>query len=192
MENLLAILIGAIFVNNFVLARFLGICPFIGVSRSWRPALGMGLAVTLVMALSSFAGWLIESLLLVPFNLQYLRIISFILVIACAVQLTEMFIKRYSQPLYNALGIYLPLITTNCAVLGVALLNVQKSFGLIESLVNGIGGGIGFALALMLMSAIRERLDLDNVPKSFAGVAIVFVTAALMSMAFLAFSGMMR
>lgn len=192
MENLIAILIGAIFVNNFVLARFLGICPFIGVSRSWRPALGMGLAVTLVMALSSVAGWIIESVILVPFGLQYLRIVSFILVIACAVQLAEMFIRRYSQPLYSSLGIYLTLITTNCAVLGVALLNVQKDFGLVESLVNGIGGGLGFGLALLLMSAIRERLDLDNVPKSFAGVAVVFITAALMSMAFLAFSGMMR
>jgi electron transport complex protein RnfA len=192
MENLFAILIAAIFVNNFVLSRFLGICPFIGVSRTWRPAVGMGIAVTLVMGMSSLTSWLIYSLILVPFHLEYLDLISFILVIAALVQLIEIFVKRYSQPLYNALGIYLPLITTNCAVLGVALLNLNKGYSLIGSLVNGIGGGLGFTLALVLMSAIRERLDLGDVPKPFSGATIAFITAALMSMAFLAFSGMMQ
>jgi electron transport complex protein RnfA len=192
MENLFAIIVGAIFVNNFVLLKFLGICPFIGVSRRWRPALGMGIAVTLVMAVTSLVTWPVYKLVLVPFHLEYLDILSFILVIACVVQLIEMFIKQSSPALYEALGIYLPLITTNCAVLGVAFLNIQKEYSLIGSIVNGIGGGLGFALALLLMSAIRERLDLGNVPKSFVGIPIAFVTAALMSVAFLAFSGMIQ
>jgi electron transport complex protein RnfA len=190
MENLFAIMLGAIFVNNFVLSKFLGICPFIGVSRTWRPAAGMGIAVTLVMAMASCTSWLINLFVLIPFHLEYLNIISFILVIASIVQLVELFIKRYSPPLYNALGIYLPLITTNCAVLGVALLNLQKGYSLLGSIVNGIGGGLGFTVALLLMSAIRERLELGDVPKSFSGVTIAFITGALMSMAFLAFSGM--
>lgn len=192
MENLFAIIVGAIFVNNFVLSKFLGICPFIGVSRRWRPALGMGMAVTLVMAVTALVTWPIYEFVLVPFHLEYLEILSFILVIACVVQLIELFIKQSSPALYEALGIYLPLITTNCAVLGVAFLNIQKEYSLVGSIVNGIGGGLGFALALLLMSAIRERLDLGNVPKSFVGIPIAFVTAALMSVAFLAFSGMIQ
>jgi electron transport complex protein RnfA len=191
MENLFAVLIGAIFVNNFVLSKFLGICPFIGVSRNWRPALGMGAAVTVVMAISSLAAWPIYHLLLVRFHLEYLNIISFILVIACLVQLIEVFVKRYSPSLYTAFGIYLPLITTNCAVLGVTFLNIQEGYTLLGSVVNGIGGGLGFAMALILMSAIRERLELGDVPESFRGPTIAFITAGLMSMAFLAFSGMM-
>jgi electron transport complex protein RnfA len=190
MDNLVAIIIGTIFVNNFVLSRFLGICPFIGVSRRTGPALGMGLAVTFVMGLASFISWLIHRLVLVPFELGFLNILSFILVIASLVQLVEMFVKRYSQPLYRALGIYLPLITTNCAILGVAFLNVQEGYGLLGAVVSGISAGIGFTLALMLMSGIRERLDISVVPDSFKGVPIAFLTAALMSIAFLAFSGM--
>lgn len=191
-HSLISIIIGAIFVNNFVLSRFLGICPFIGVSRRTRPAVGMGTAVTFVMGLASFITWPIYRLVLVPFNLEYLNILSFIFVIALLVQVVEFFVKRHSQRLYNALGIYLPLITTNCAILGVAFLNVQQDLSFVGSVVQGISAGLGFTLALLLMSAIRERLDLDVVPESFKGVPIAFITAALMSLAFLAFSGMIR
>ncbi|MFH0977856.1 MAG: electron transport complex subunit RsxA [Candidatus Woesearchaeota archaeon] len=192
MENLFVIIIGAIFVNNFVLSKFLGICPFLGVSRRWKPALGMGLAVTGVMGISSTVVWVIEKLVLIPLNIGYLDILVFILVIASLVQILELVIKQYSPSLYNALGIYLPLITTNCAVLGVAFLNIQKNYSLVGSIVNAIGGGLGFLLALLLMSAVRERLDLGDVPKNFQGIPIAFITAALMSMAFLAFSGMIQ
>jgi electron transport complex protein RnfA len=192
MENMFAILAAAIFVNNFVLSKFLGICPFIGVSRRWRPALGMGLAVTSVMGIASVATWLLYSFVLVPLHLEYLNIIGFILVIACLVQLLELFMKQYSPALYNSLGIYLPLITTNCAVLGVAFLNINKDYSLLAGFVNGVGGGLGFAMALLLMSAIRERLELGNVPKLFEGIPIAFITAALISIAFLAFSGMLQ
>jgi len=192
MENLLAIIIGAIFVNNFILTRFLGLCPFFGVSKKTKPALGMGFAVIFVMTLASVVTWIIYNLILIPLNLQYLQIITFILTIATFVQLVELFLKRFNETLYKALGIYLPLITTNCAILGVALLNVQKNYSFIAALVFGLSAGIGFTLALLLMSGIRERLELSKVPKAFTGLPIAFIVAALMSMAFLAFSGMIR
>jgi len=190
MENLLAIIIGAIFVNNFILTRFLGLCPFFGVSKKTKPALGMGLAVIFVMSIASVVTWVMYNLVLIPLNLQYLQIIVFILVIATLVQFVELFLKKVNPILYKALGIYLPLITTNCAVLGVAFLNVQENYSFIAALVFGISAGVGFTLALMLMSGIRERLELSKVPKAFQGIPIAFIVAALMSMAFLAFSGM--
>jgi len=192
MENLLAIIIGAIFVNNFILTRFLGLCPFFGVSRRTKPALGMGLAVIFVMTLSSVVTWIMYNLILIPLGLQYLQIIVFILVIATLVQFVELFLKKANPVLYKTLGIYLPLITTNCAILGVAFLNVQESYSFIAALVFGISAGVGFLLALLLMSGIRERLELSKVPKAFSGLPIAFIVAALMSMAFLAFSGMIQ
>ncbi|MFH2028891.1 MAG: electron transport complex subunit RsxA [Nanoarchaeota archaeon] len=192
MENLFAILMGAMLVNNFVLTRFLGLCPFFGVSKKTSPALGMGLAVTFVMSLASFITWIIYRFVLLPLNIEYLQIITFILTIAVLVQFVELFLKRFHEKLYKALGIYLPLITTNCAILGVAFLNVQKNYNLIESLVFGISAGLGFTLALLLMSGIRERLELANVPKPMQGVPIAFIIASIMSMAFMAFSGMIK
>jgi len=192
MENLFAIIIGAIFVNNFILTRFLGLCPFFGVSKRTKPAFGMGLAVIFVMTLASIVTWLVYNLVLIPLGLQYLQIIVFILVIATLVQFVELFLKKMNPILYKALGIYLPLITTNCAILGVAFLNVQESYSFIAALVFGISAGVGFLLALLLMSGIRERLELSKVPKAFSGVPIAFIVAALMSMAFLAFSGMIQ
>ena len=192
MENLLAIIIGAIFVNNFILTRFLGLCPFFGVSKKTKPALGMGLAVMFVMTLASIVTWVLHNLVLIPLKIEYLQIIAFILVIATLVQFVELFIKKMNPALYKALGIYLPLITTNCAVLGVAFINVQESYSFIAALVFGISAGIGFTLALLLMSGIRERLEVSKVPKAFQGLPIAFIVAALMSLAFLAFSGMIR
>ncbi len=192
MENLLAIIIGAIFVNNFILTRFLGLCPFFGVSKKTSSALGMGLAVVFVMTISSSITWAIYHHLLVPFDIEYLQIITFILTIAVLVQFVELFLKKFNQVLYKALGIYLPLITTNCAILGVALLNVQEGYSFIGSVVFGISAGIGFTLALLLMSGIRERLELARVPRAMQGVPIAFIIASLMSMAFLAFSGMIK
>jgi len=192
MENLLAIIIGAIFVNNFILTRFLGLCPFFGVSRKTNAALGMSFAVTFVMTLASIVTWLIYNLILIPLNAEYIKIVTFILVIATLVQLVELFLKKTNEALYKSLGIYLPLITTNCAVLGVAFLNVQENYSFIAATVFGLSAGIGFTLALLLMSGIRERLDLAKVPKAFQGVPIAFIVAAMMSLAFLAFSGMIR
>jgi electron transport complex protein RnfA len=190
MNSLFAIIIGAIFVNNFILTRFLGLCPFIGVSKKTKPALGMGLAVVFVMTLASMVTWLAYTFILIPLGLEYLQIIVFILVIATLVQFVELFLRKTNPILYKALGIYLPLITTNCAVMGVALLNVQENYSFIEASVFGISAGVGFTLALMLMSGIRERLELSDVPKAFDGIPIAFIVAAIMSMAFLAFSGM--
>ena len=192
MENLLAIIIGAIFVNNFILTRFLGLCPFFGVSKKTKPALGMGLAVTFVMTLASIVTWVMYNWVLVPLHIQYLQIIVFILIIATLVQFVELFLKKANPVLYKTLGIYLPLITTNCAILGVAFLNIQETYSFIAALVFGISAGVGFLLALLLMSGIRERLELSKVPKAFSGLPIAFIVAALMSMAFLAFSGMIR
>jgi electron transport complex protein RnfA len=192
MENLFAIIIGAIFVNNFILTRFLGLCPFFGVSKKTKPALGMGLAVIFVMTLASIVTWIVYNLILVPLGLQYLQIIVFILIIATLVQFVELFLKKANPILYKSLGIYLPLITTNCAVLGVAFLNVQENYSFIVALVFGLSAGVGFLLALLLMSGIRERLELSKVPKAFSGIPIAFIVAALMSLAFLAFSGMIR
>lgn len=191
-HTLFSIIIGAIFVNNFILSKFLGLCPFFGVSTKTKSAFSMGIALTFVTALSAVVTWLIYTFVLVPLNLQYLKIIVFILVIAAFVQFVEFFIKKSNPVLYRALGIYLPLITTNCIVLGVALLNVQENYNFIESLIFGISGGLGFMLAILLMSGIRERLELSKVPKAFSGLPIAFIVAALMSMAFLAFSGMIK
>jgi len=190
MEDLLVIAVGAIFVNNFVLSRFLGLCPFFGVSRKTSGAIGMGLAVIFVMTCASGITWPIYTYLLRPFNIEFMKIVIFILVIATFVQLIEMVIRKYKPDLYGVLGIYLPLITTNCAVMGVALLNVEESYSFIGSVVNGFAAGIGFTLALLLMSGIRERLEFANVPKSFQDLPIAFVSAALLALAFMAFSGM--
>lgn len=189
---LFSILIGAIFVNNFILTKFLGLCPFFGVSTKTKSALSMGTALTFVTALSAVVTWSIYTFILVPLKLEYLQIIVFILVIATVVQFVELFIKKSNPFLYKALGIYLPLITTNCIVMGVALLNIREGYSFLEALVFGIGGGAGFTLAILLMSGIRERLELSDVPKPFQGLPIAFIVAALMSLAFLAFSGMIR
>ncbi len=194
---ILSIIIGMVFINNFVLSKFLGLCPFLGVSRNLKPAISMGLAVIFVMTLSAFLTWLVYRFILIPLNLVYLRTIVFILVIASFVQLVEMIILKKSPALYRALGIYLPLITTNCAVLGVTVLNINKffingkalpaSFGL--SLIQSFFAGIGFTLALILMSGIRERLDLSDVPKALSGIPVAFIIASLMSLAFMGFNG---
>jgi electron transport complex protein RnfA len=192
MENLLAIIISMIFVNNFILTKFLGLCPFFGVSKKTKNAIGMGLAVIFVMGIASMASWLLYTFVLVPLGLEFLQIITFILIIAFLVQLVEIFIKKFSEPLYKALGIYLPLITTNCAVLGVAFLNIQEKYSFIGSLVGGLAAGVGFTLALLLMSGIRERMELLNIPKPFRGLPIAFIVASLMSLAFLGFAGIIR
>jgi len=193
----MTIAISAIFIHNFILTRFLGLCPFIGVSKKTKPALGMGAAVIFVMTLSGFITWLVYRYLLVPFSLEYLRTIAFILVIAVFVQFVELAMAKLSPPLHRAMGIYIPLITTNCAVLGVTVLNVNMYFkdnnaivhSFAFSLTQAFCAGIGFALAMILMSGIRERLDLTDVPKALSGVPIAFIVASLMSMAFLGFSG---
>ena len=190
MDNLLAIAIGAIFVNNFILFKFLGLCPFFGVSKKTSSALGMGIAVIFVMTCASAITWPLYTYLLIPFEIEFMRTIIFILVIAAFVQLVEMIIRKYQPGLYKALGIYLPLITTNCAVLGVALVNLNERYSLIGSVVDGFSAGIGFTFALLLMSGIRERLELADVPKSFRNLPIAFITAALLGLAFMAFSGM--
>jgi electron transport complex protein RnfA len=190
MENLLLIALSAIFVNNFVLFRFLGLCPFFGVSKKTSSALGMGGAVIFVMTCASALTWPIYTYLLVPRGLQFMRTVVFILVIAAFVQLIEMVIRKHARELYEALGIYLPLITTNCAVLGVAFLNVEEQYQFLGSVVNGLAGGVGFTLALLLMSGIRERLELAEVPRSFRDLPIAFISAALLAFAFMAFSGL--
>jgi Na+-translocating ferredoxin:NAD+ oxidoreductase subunit A len=192
MENLLMIAISMIFVNNFILAQFLGLCPFFGVSKKIENALGMGAAVIFVMGIASAACSLIYSFVLVPLGIEYMSMIAFILIIAFLVQIVEFVLKKYSEPLYKALGIYLPLITTNCAVLGVALLNLKNNYSFMGSIVGGISGGVGFTLALLLMSGVRERLEFMNIPKPFRGLPIAFVIAALMSLGFLGFAGMIR
>ncbi len=182
--------ISAVLVNNFVLSRFLGICPFLGVSKKTETAVGMGLAVLFVMTVASVATWLIQRLLLTPLHLEYLQTIAFILVIAALVQLVEMVVQVTSPALYQALGIFLPLITTNCAVLGLAVLNVQKGHGFLETVVFSVGAAAGFALALVLFSGIRERIAVADVPRPFQGTAIALVTAGLLSLAFMGFAGM--
>lgn len=191
MNDLLVIMFSALFVNNIVLMQFLGMCPFIGVSRKTNAALGMGFAVMFVMALASVFTWAIFRLMLEPMGIEFLRIVVFIFVIASLVQLVELFIKAKSEKLYKSLGIYLPLITTNCAVLGVAFLNINKDYSFLGSLVHGISAGVGFMLALLLMSGIREKLDVDNVPKPFRGIPIAFIVAAFMSMAFMGFASLL-
>ncbi len=183
----LAILLTYVFINNFILVKFMGLCPFIGVSKNSESAVGMGLAVTFVTGTASIVCWCIYYGLLVPLKLEYLKTIAFILVIAALVQLVEMVLKKMSPSLYKALGIYLPLITTNCAVLGIAIINVDKAYNLLESFVAGVSAGLGFTLAIILMSNIRENLELRPVRKQFRGVPIAFISAGIMALAFMAF-----
>ncbi len=191
METYILILISTVFVNNIVMAKILGLCPFMGVSKKLETAIGMGLATTFVLTLASGASYLINEYLLGT-ELFYLRTLSFIVVIAGIVQFTEMFIHKTSPVLYQVLGIYLPLITTNCAVLGIPLLNVQANHNFIESLFFGAGGAIGFTLVLILFAGIRERLDTCDVPAPFKGTSIAMITAGLMSLAFMGFSGLVK
>ena len=187
--ELLAITLGAILANNFIFSQFLGICPFLGVSKKVDTAVGMGIAVTFVMGLASAITWLVN-LLLVKLGLAYMQTVAFILVIAALVQFIEMFLQKAMPTLYTALGVYLPLITTNCAVLGVALLNIQNNYNFISSVVYGITGGLGFLLAIVLFASIRERLVFAEYPKAFEGFPIALVTAGLMALAFMGFSGL--
>ena len=188
--NLLAITLGAILANNFIFSQFLGICPFLGVSKKVDTAVGMGVAVTFVMGLASAITWLVNTFILIPLDLGYMQTVAFILVIASLVQFIEMFLQKSMPTLYTALGVYLPLITTNCAVLGVALLNIQNSYNFIESVVYGITGGLGFLLAIVLFASIRERLVFAEYPKAFEGFPIALITAGLMALAFMGFSGL--
>ena len=185
--SIIAILITYIFISNFILVQFLGMCPFIGVSKNSESALGMGMAVTFVTSVASVVTWAVYTLLLAPFGLEYLRTVAFILVIAALVQVVELVIRKISPPLYKALGIYLPLITTNCAVLGIAIINIDQDYGCLQSFFAGLAAGLGFTLAIVLMSNIREKLDLAPVRKSFKGVPIAFISACLMALAFMAF-----
>ncbi|CRI65437.1 Electron transport complex protein RnfA [Thiocapsa sp. KS1] len=184
------ILIGTVLVNNFVLVKFLGLCPFMGVSKKLETAAGMGLATTFVMTLSSVTSWLVNEYMLVPLGIEYLRIIAFIVVIAAVVQFTETMMRKTSPVLYQVLGIFLPLITTNCAVLGVALLNLQAERSLVEATLYGFGAAVGFSLVLSLFAAVRERVAVGDVPEPFQGSAVALVTAGLMSLAFMGFAGL--
>ena len=192
MSEIILILVATALVNNFVLVRFLGLCPFMGVSRNLEAAFGMSLATAFVLTLSSAVSYLLHEHLLVPLELEFLRTISFILVIAASVQFTEFMVRRLSPLLNQVLGIYIPLIATNCAVLGVALLNVQQAKGFIQSVFFGFGAASGFALVLVLFAAVRERLDAADVPRPFRGTAIALMTAGIMSLAFMGFSGLAR
>ncbi len=192
MGELVLIIIGAVLVNNFVLSRFLGICPFLGVSKKVETATGMGMAVIFVMTLASIITWVIQYTLLNPLGLQFLQTITFILVIASLVQLVEMTVQKVAPPLYQALGIYLPLITTNCAVLGAAILNIQKEYTFLEATIFGFGSSIGFMLAIVIFAGLRERLDLYDLPESMKGVPIALITAGILSLAFLGFAGLVK
>jgi Na+-translocating ferredoxin:NAD+ oxidoreductase subunit A len=190
MTEFVLLLISTVLVNNFVLVQFLGLCPFMGVSNKLETALGMSMATTFVLTVASVASYLVEAFILAPLGMSYLRTLSFILVIAVVVQLTEMIVHKTSPTLYRLLGIFLPLITTNCAVLGVALLNIKQTHTFVESILYGFGAAIGFSLVLVLFSAMRERLVIADVPGPFKGAAIAMITAGLMSMAFMGFSGL--
>ncbi|MDO4972767.1 MAG: electron transport complex subunit RsxA [Eubacteriales bacterium] len=190
LTSLLAISLGAILTNNFIFSQFLGCCPFLGCSSKVDTATGMGIAVVFVMGLASAICWVIYTYILVPLNLAFLNTLAFILVIAALVQLVEMFLKKSVPSLYSALGIYLPLITTNCAVLGVVLLNVQNNYNFIESLVYGVTGGLGFMLAIVLFASVRERIAFSDYPECFEGFPICLVSAGLVALAFMGFSGM--
>ena len=192
MNSYLMILIGSILVNNYVMNKFMGICPFLGVSKKVDTALGMGMAVTFVMTLASFMTWLVEHYLLVPLDLMYMRTIAFILVIAVLVQVVEMALKKLSFSLYQALGVYLPLITTNCAVLGAAILNSDSGYNLLESTLSGCSAALGFTLALLLMAGIRERLALSRMPKWMDGFPGALITAGLMAVSFMGFGGLIK
>lgn len=185
-----AIIIGAIFVNNVVLAQFLGICPFLGVSSKVETSMGMGMAVTFVMALSAVVTWCLQHFVLVPFGIEYMQTIVFILVIAALVQMVEIVLKKVSPALYQALGIFLPLITTNCAVLGLAILMIQKDYSLLQGVVFQVATALGFALALVLFAGIRERLDVEDVPQGTRGVPIALIAAGLLAMAFMGFANL--
>ena len=188
--KLILIAIGSAFINNVVLSQFLGICPFLGVSRKINTAAGMGSAVVFVITLASAVAGVIYKYLLVPFDITYLQTIVFILVIAALVQFVEMFLKKKMKGLYQALGVYLPLITTNCAVLGVALTNVQKDYTILEGVVNGFATAVGFLIAIVILAGLREKMEYNDVPKSFRGMPIVLLTACLMAIAFFGFSGL--
>lgn len=190
MKELLLIAVGSALVNNVVLSQFLGICPFLGVSKNVKTAAGMGGAVIFVITIASFVTGLIYKFILAPTGFEYLQTIVFILVIAALVQFVEMFLRKAMPPLYNALGVYLPLITTNCAVLGVALTNVQNSYTILEGVVNGIATAVGFLVAIVLMAGIREKIEYNDVPEAFQGTPIVLITAGLMAIAFFGFSGL--
>jgi len=190
MADYLLIILGTALVNNVVLVKFLGLCPFMGVSGKLDSAIGMGFATTFVLTLASVASWLLERFVLEPLDVGFLRILTFILVIAAVVQFTEMAVRRISPALYQVLGIYLPLITTNCAVLGVALMNVQQGNGFVQSALYGLGSALGFTLVMVLFAGMRERLALAGVPRAFAGTPIAFVAAGLLSLAFMGFAGL--
>lgn len=192
MTEMLIILFSAILTENFVLNKFMGICPFLGVSKKMNSALGMSAAVTFVMLMATLLTWPIYHFLLAPFGLEYLNIVAFILIIALFVQLVEIIIKRFMPPLYDSLGIYLPLITTNCAVLGVTILNIDNSFDLLQSMFNALGGGIGFALALVIFAGVRERVDAADVPKAFKGIPSTLIAASIVAMSFVGFNGLVE
>ena len=188
--EILGILIAALLSQNFILVKFYGICPFMGVSKKIDTALGMGMAVTFVMALASAACWLVNTFLLVPLGLSYMQTVAFILVIASIVQVVEMFLKKAVPALYKALGVFLPLITTNCAVLGVVLVNVQEGYNFLISVINGAAGGLGFTLAIVLFASVRERVDKAECPECFKGFPIALITAGFLALAFMGFSGL--
>ena len=190
MSQILGIIIAAILSENFILVKFYGICPFMGVSKKIDTALGMGMAVTFVMALASAATWAVNEFLLVPFQLQYMQTVAFILVIASIVQVVEMFLKKSVPALYKALGIFLPLITTNCAVLGVALVNVQNGYDFLQSVVNGACGGLGFTVSIVVFASLRERVDKAECPECFKGFPLTLIAAGLLALAFMGFSGL--
>lgn len=190
MNNLLTIFIAMVLVNNIVLSKFLGLCPFFGVSKKLSNAFSMGIAVTLVMLIASVSTSVIYNYILVPYNVEFMNIVIYILVIASLVQIVELIIRRTNIALYKALGIYLPLITTNCAVLGITLINSSESYSILESVVSALGAGIGFTLVLIIMSGIREKLDFADSPQSMRGLPVAFITAALLALAFIGFSGM--
>lgn len=192
MGELILLLIGSALVNNFVLSRFLGICPFLGVSKKVETAVGMSMAVIFVMTVASVITWILQYAVLEPLHLQYLQTIVFILIIASLVQFVEMVVQKVSPALYQSLGIFLPLITTNCAVLGAAVLNIQKNYNFIEMLVFSVGSAIGFGLALTLFAGLREDIELSDVPKVFKGTAISLITAGILSLAFMGFSGLVK
>jgi len=189
-NELIVIFLGMALINNFVLARFLGLCPFFGVSKQMKSAFSMGIAVTFVMSIAALATWLINNYILIPYDIQYMYIVIFILVIATLVQIIELFIKKTNAPLYFAFGIYLPLITTNCAVLGITLINRTEGYSLTGSVVAALGAGLGFTLVLAMMSGIREKLETSRVPKSMKGLPIAFIIATLLGLAFSGFGGM--
>ena len=189
-QSLLGILLAALLAENFILVKFYGICPFMGVSKKIDTALGMGMAVTFVMGIASAATWAVNEFLLIPLELEYMQTVAFILVIASIVQVVEMFLKKSVPALYKALGIFLPLITTNCAVLGVALVNVQEGYDFLQSVVNGVCGGLGFTLAIVLFASVRERVEKADCPASFRGYPIALISAGLLALAFMGFSGL--